>query len=95
MLCYNFPACNMHPYKDMYVCLHKMKCFVILMLQNSMECSTPVRVIRGHVDQQNKYGGKFYTYDGLYNVSCQRYSLFFVVGKFDFFQEICTSLPCC
>jgi len=39
-----------------------------LALKNSMECSTPVRVIRGHVDKQNKYGGKFYTYDGLYNV---------------------------
>ena len=47
-----------------------------MMWQNSMECSTPVRVIRGHVDKQNKYGGKFYTYDGLYNVSCQLYSFF-------------------
>lgn len=71
----------------MYVCLQKMKCFVILMLQNSMECSTPVRVIRGHVDQQNKYGGKFYTYDGLYNVSCQLYSLFLLLENLTSFKR--------
>ena len=51
--------------------LTRKSCFNILMLQNSMECSSPVRVIRGHMDVQNKYGGKFYTYDGLYNVSHQ------------------------
>ncbi|URE27970.1 hypothetical protein MUK42_14926 [Musa troglodytarum] len=32
---------------------------------NSYECSSPVRVVRGH-ESQNSYCGKVYTYDGLY-----------------------------
>ncbi|XP_020589554.1 uncharacterized protein LOC110030909 [Phalaenopsis equestris] len=36
-------------------------------LQNSMTCGVPVRVIRGH-DSTSSYCGKVYTYDGLYKV---------------------------
>ncbi|PKU66326.1 Histone-lysine N-methyltransferase, H3 lysine-9 specific SUVH4 [Dendrobium catenatum] len=38
-----------------------------LALKNSMICTVPVRVIRGH-ESTNSYCGKVYTYDGLYKV---------------------------
>ncbi|WOL03754.1 histone-lysine N-methyltransferase, H3 lysine-9 specific SUVH4 [Canna indica] len=38
-----------------------------LALKNGYECSTPVRVVRGH-ESRNSYCGKVYTYDGLYKV---------------------------
>ncbi|KAH7839111.1 hypothetical protein Vadar_033364 [Vaccinium darrowii] len=38
-----------------------------LALKNNMEQSIPVRVVRGHKSKHG-YGGKIYTYDGLYKV---------------------------
>ena len=39
----------------------------LVFLQNSMEQSVPVRVVRGHISASS-YSGKIYTYDGLYKV---------------------------
>lgn len=36
-------------------------------LQNCLEQSVPVRVVRGH-ESASSYCGKVYTYDGLYKV---------------------------
>jgi len=39
----------------------------LVSLQNSMDQSVPVRVVRGH-RSASSYSGKVYTYDGLYKV---------------------------
>lgn len=41
---------------------------LVVTLQNSMEASLPVRVVRGH-GSASSYCGKVYTYDGLYKVN--------------------------